>query len=330
MHTLFARASLAVAVALSLSLAACGGGGGSSDSGAAADSGSSNTPGGGGTPGGTASNPTPQSYVGFFYNTSVRTGGWVGADLMVESSRITGVWEFTQDDDESTVLCGAGSDLLLTRTGTNYAGTFTSADGNVGCGFDAGWVFSLGGSSNGDASHLSGTYGVAGNGTQGVYDAWLNGPDELITCNGTGHVPADGRTPESTVQGVAAFYLGTQVLWGQLGVQNLDIDTGAPIACVTEGKMLGKRDTVTGAIEMKVIFTGRTGAECSATSGGSSYFEGAYSSASGLNVAESATTQPLTLTLNNCSVSKVSPSAAGRGEPALRQALVDTVRRHAR
>lgn len=327
MNCSFSRLGLAVAMAISLSLTACGGGG-ASDSTTTTGSGASDTSGSTGSTGDSSSSSSPQPYVGFFYNNTLRTGGWVEATLAADAARITGPWNFTQDEAESTVLCGAGTDVVLTRSGTNHSGTFSSVDTDAGCGFDAGYVFSLNGSHDSSVSHLSGIYSVANTSTQGVYEVWLNGPDELVTCTGTSYLPADSSTPAATVNAVAAFYVGTQVLWGQAGIQNRNQTTGSPISCLTESQLIGKRDAATGTVEMKMILTGKTGAECTGTASGSLHLGGTYSSASGLSATQSSSTQPLTMTLSSCSVSKVSPSGTGDAA-AMQQALQATVRRHA-
>lgn len=302
-HTCTSTAQAAVLLSAILALSACGSGGD--------DTGSDNS-----------ATAQPAAYVGFFYNTAARTGGFVAAELTPGSTSLTGTWNFTQDEAESTVLCGAG-DITLQRSGQQFEGSFVSADTDTGCGFDHGAVMTLQGSSSTDDLQLTGNYSAANaggsniSGGSGQFDVWKNGPQTLQTCTGVAVVPATTTHVAATVTQVLAGYLDGSVIWGVAKTQNFDPTTGALHSdCTTDANVIGLRNAATGAVEFKWIATGRTGTTCTTTTANdTAHFAGSYSG-SGLSASATAVSGDALTWSMTCTSGPVA-SAAGDSKGVL-------------
>jgi hypothetical protein len=330
-----ARLSHLAVLMSTVALVACGGGG---DEGATASAAAPSpapspaptpaptpTP----TPAPTPAPSTPSVYVGFFYNFGIQAGGTVGSSLTLSNSQVNGFWDFTQDDAEATVLCGAGTGDMA-RSGNGFSGTFVSDDPDPGCGFDRNAIVSLTGNIDTSDSHLFGSYGAANSGgstmipASGAFEVWKSGTLPLRTCTGTMSIPASSSNVAATTTMVWAGYLGTQVFWGAVGVVNVDRNTGAPIACVTNGTLVGYRNPSTGELEAKLNLTDRTGSACETTSASvAAVYTG---TSSGLTLSgSSAGEAPWSLTCET-TVTPSAVSSAAKALQAAKQTLASSAR----
>lgn len=226
--------------------------------------------------------PVDGAYEGYFYNIGAKAGGTVVASFAsTDATAFAGPWNFTGDADVAVTLCGAGP-TQFSLGATQAAGQFTSNDTDTGCGFDHGAIFTLDGVVRAAGASLDGGYGARnaqgssiGEG-QGIYEIWRRGSIPVLSCTGEATRPAGNGWVAVRLPLTMSWTLGQRMLHGRFAVPNVVPTTGVVVDCRTEFSATGARDPLTGAIEYRLADLGRTGSQCSSTTGPDSILRGLW------------------------------------------------------
>jgi len=107
--------------------------------------------------------PSRVTFQGTFTNTSLNRGGPVVLDIAFGANTVSGFMNYTNPPGESA-LCGAGEFAGVRYPNDAIQFSFSSADPDLGCGFDNGLTFVMDAHLAPDSNSVSGTYYVSGQG----------------------------------------------------------------------------------------------------------------------------------------------------------------------